>query len=378
MTVRSVLIVGGGFTGLTAAIALRQRGVEKVTLVERAPAWARVGHGVTLQGNALKVFKELGVVDEILAKGFPEEGGIDLFFQDGRVMMHQNTPRTGGEDLPPTMGALRADVHEVLLKRAESLGVEIRLGTELQSFENHGDQASTLLSDGTTEFWDLVIIAEGIKSQTRPKLGITQDRQPTGLGIWRAVTTRLPHMTGGIAFPFGGDGTGAFKVGYTPVSDTHCYIFVICPPERVDNGLADWQEVKRLMEDYHGDFDYLRESINEDTFLNFQQIEWIMVPAPWHKGRVIALGEVVHAVPPLIAQGAAQCVEDSLILAEYVTQEGDLEEQFQAFYERRIPRIQGVVDASMQLAEWERNPGTPGADPGRVMAEALLALVPPA
>jgi len=377
MTVRSVLIVGGGFTGLTAAIALAQRGVEQVTLVERAPAWARVGHGVTLQGNALKVFKDIGVLDQVLAKGFAEDEGVTLFFQDGRVMMQLKTPRTGGEDLPPTIGALRPDLHEALLKRAEALGVEIRLGTELVSFDNHGDQASTLLSDGTTEFWDLVIVADGNKSQTRPKLGITQDRGPSGLGIWRAVTTRLPHMRGGIAFPFG-EGSGAYKVGYTPVSDTHCYIFVLCPPQRVDNGLPDWQEVKRLMADYHGDFDYLRESITEDTFLNFQEIEWIFVPAPWHQGRVIALGEAVHAVPPLIAQGAAQCVEDAAILAEYVTQPGDLEEQFAAFYERRIPRIKGVVDASMQLADWELHPGAPEADPGRVMAEALIALVPPA
>jgi 2-polyprenyl-6-methoxyphenol hydroxylase-like FAD-dependent oxidoreductase len=377
MSVRSVLIVGGGFTGLTSAIALAQRGVERITLVERAPAWARVGHGLTIQGNALKVFKELGVIDEVLAKGFAEEEGITLYFADGRVMAEIKTPRTGGPDLPPTIGALRPDLHEILVRRAESLGVEIRLGRELVSFENHGIQASTLLSDGTTEFWDLVIVADGIKSHTRANLGITQDRASSGLGIWRAVTDRKPEMTGGIAFPFEDDG-GAYKVGYTPVSATQCYIFVLCRPVRPQNGLADWEEVKRLMANYHGDFDYLRDSITSSTFLNFQEIEWIFVDAPWHQGRVIALGEAVHAVPPLIAQGAAQCVEDSIVLAEYVTQEGDLEQQFAEFYARRIPRITGVVDASLLLAKWEQNPGSPDADPPRVMNEALQALMPPA
>lgn len=376
MSVRSVLIVGGGFTGLTAAIALAQRGVQQITLVDRAPAWARVGHGLTIQGNALRVFKELGVLDEVLAKGFPEDEGITLYFADGRVMTQLKTPRTGGPDLPPTVGTLRADLHEILVRKAESLGVEIRMGRELVSYENHGNEVSSLLSDGTTEFWDLIIVAEGIRSQTRPKLGITEDRASSGLGIWRAVTDRKPQMTGGIAFPFGDDG-GAYKVGYTPVSDTQCYIFVLCRPERPDNGLSDWEEVKRLMANYHGDFDYLRDSINASTFLNFQEIEWIFVDAPWHQGRVIALGEVVHAVPPLIAQGAAQCVEDSLVLAEYVTQEGDLEQQFAEFYARRIPRIKGVVDASLLLAKWEQNPGSPDADQPRVMAEALGALMSP-
>lgn len=372
MSVGRVLIVGGGFTGLTAAIALAREGVA-VTLVDRTAAWARVGHGLTIQGNALRVFKELGVLDEVLEKGYPEDS-VTLMTADGHVFNRLITPRTGGDDVPATIGALRPDLHEILLRRAESLGVEVRLGTQLESFENFDGYATATLSSGVTEQWDLVIIAEGIKSQTRPKLGIAEDRAPSGLGIWRAVTERTPEMTGAIAFPSGPG--GAFKVGYTPVSDTQCYIFVLCDPVRPDNGLEGWQEVRRLMENFHGEFDFLRESIDADTFLNFQEIEWIFVEGPWHRGRVIALGEAVHAVPPLIAQGAAQCVEDSLVLAEHITPEGDLEEQLAAFYARRIPRIKGVVDASLQLAHWEQNPGSPDADPGRVMGEALVALVP--
>ncbi|MEV4686414.1 FAD-dependent oxidoreductase [Microbacterium sp. LWH3-1.2] len=371
MSVTKVLVVGGGFTGLTTAIALAQRGVG-VTLVEKAAAWARVGHGLTIQGNALRVFKEIGVIDEVLAKAH-SENGVTLYFADGRVMAQLPTPRTGGDGLPATIGALRPDLHEILVTKAESLGVVIRLGLELVSFENHADSATSVLSDGSTESWDVIVVAEGIKSQTRDKLGIVEDRAPTGLGIWRAVTSRRPEMTGGIAYPF--DDTGAFKVGYTPVSDTQCYVFVLCPPVRPDNGLEDWQEVKRLMANFHGEFDDLRESIDENTFLNFQEIEWIFVDGPWHQGRVVALGEVVHAVPPLIAQGAALCVEDALLFAEHVTQKGDLQEQLAALHARRIPRIKGVVDASMLLAKWELNPGSPDADPGRVMGQALGALV---
>ncbi|MDQ1204823.1 FAD-dependent oxidoreductase [Microbacterium sp. SORGH_AS_0862] len=372
MSVSKVLVVGGGFTGLTTAIALAQRGVERVVVIDRARSWARVGHGLTIQGNALRVFRELGVLDRILSVGQPENA-LTLYFADGRVMAEMKTPRTGGDDLPATIGALRADLHEILVERAESLGVEIRLGRELASYESGPDEAISVLSDGTRERWDAIVIAEGIKSAKRAGIGISAQRGPSGLGIWRAVTTRQPEMTGGIAYP--AHTGGAYKVGYTPVSDDLCYIFVLCSPVRPDNGLADWQEVKRLMADFHGPFDYLRESIDEGTFLNFQEIEWIFADGPWHSGRVIALGEVVHAVPPLIAQGAAQCVEDALLFAEHVTAAGDWETQLADFYARRLPRIRGVVEASMQLAEWELHPGTPGADPGRVMGQALGALV---
>jgi len=372
MSVEKVLIVGGGFTGLTAAIALAREGV-RVCLVERAAAWARVGHGLTIQGNALRVFQDLGVLDEVLEKGCTEDG-VTLQTADGEVITHLVTPRTGGEEIPATIGVLRPDLHDILLRKAEELGVEFRLGTRLESYENGDGWAEATLSSGQTERWDLVIVAEGIKSQTRATMGITEDRAPSGLGIWRAVTGRTPEMEGAIAFPDGPG--GAYKVGYTPVSSTQCYVFVLCDPARPDNGLEDWEEVRRLMSDFHGEFDELRESIDADTFLNFQEIEWLFVEGPWHRGRVVALGEVVHAVPPLVAQGAAQCVEDSLLLAEHVTQEGDLEEQLQQFHDRRIPRVKGVVDASLQLAHWEQNPGSPDADPGRVMFEALSALVP--
>lgn len=373
MSIRKVLIVGGGFTGLTAAVALAQRGVS-VTLVDKAAAWARVGHGLTIQGNALRVFKEIGIIDALLAKGEPENE-VTLYFADGSVLATLPTPRTGGNDLPATLGALRPDLHEILVEKAESLGVEIRLGLELVSFESFDDSATSVLSDGTSEAWDLIVVAEGIKSPTRPKLGIDENRASTGLGIWRAVTSRRPDMKGGIYYPTVDDG-GAFKVGYTPVSDDQCYIFVMCRPQRPDNGLEGWQEVRRLIENFHGEFDFLRETITEETFLNFQEIEWIFVEGSWHEGRVIAIGEAVHAVPPLIAQGAAQCVEDALVLAEYVTRDGDLETLLTAYESRRIPRVRGVVDASLLLAKWEMNPGSPDADPGRVMNDALLALVP--
>lgn len=373
MSLRKVLIVGGGFTGLTTAIALAQRG-SAVTLIDKAPAWARVGHGLTIQGNALRVLKELGVIDEVLAVGAPEYS-VTLYHADGSEIVTVQTPRTGGDDLPPTIGALRPDLHEILARRAESLGVRFVLGLELADFENGDDTVTATLSDGSVDVWDAVVIAEGIKSPTRARLGIVEDRAPTGLGIWRAVTSRLPGMDGGLYYPSVDDG-GAYKVGYTPVSADQCYIYVLCRPERPDNGLADWQEIRRLMENFHGEFDYLRETVDESTFLNFQEIEWIFVEGPWHKGRVIALGEAVHAVPPLVAQGAAQCVEDSLVFADCVAGDGDWEEQLAHFYERRIPRIRSVVDASMLLAKWELTPGLPEANPGRVIHETLHSLVP--
>jgi 2-polyprenyl-6-methoxyphenol hydroxylase-like FAD-dependent oxidoreductase len=372
MSVTSVLIVGGGITGSVAAIALAQRGVE-VTLVERSPSWFGVGHGITVQGNALRVFQQIGVLDPILAKGHAF-GQVRMRDASGADIVTLQVAHTGGPDLPPTMGALRSDIQDVLVDKIRELGIEVRLGTELVSFATIDSHVEAELSDGSVENFDVIIAADGIKSATRPKLGITDDKAPTGMGIWRAVVRRTPEMSISGLYYNGPQ----YKVGFTPISDELCYAYVLTDPVRPDNGLTDAQEMTRLLEGYHGDIDVVREHITEDTLLSFQPIEWLYVEGPWHRGRAIAIGDAVHACPPLIAQGAAQCGEDAVLLADYLTRDGDIDELLTAYEARRKPRVKLVVDASLQLVEWELHPNTPGADPAGLMARSLQALAEPA
>lgn len=369
MTVKNVLVVGGGITGTVAAIALAQKGV-KVTMLEISPEWYGVGHGITVQGNLLKVFRALGAYDAVAAKGHTFNN-VRLFNADGSLMAEIPVAHTGGEDLPSTMGALRSDLQDVLVEMIKNLGIEVRLGTTMEAYDNKDDAIEVTLNNGVKETYDLVVAADGIKSPTRKMMGSKHDKKPSGLGIWRVVTQRTPAMDcSGMAYH--GD---EYKAGYTPISKDLCYAFVLTKPERPDNGLTDAEEIKRLLASYHGDFDFIRDNITEDDYKSFQPIEWLFIDdEPWNDGRLIAIGDAVHACPPLIAQGAAQCSEDAYVLAQYVTQEGDLEKILEDYTNARKKRLKIVVDASLQLVDWEIHPDTPGADPGRLMASSLKAL----
>lgn len=372
MTVKHVLVVGGGITGCVAAIALAQKGVT-VSLIEISPQWFGVGHGITVQGNALKAFQQIGAVERMLDKGHGFDH-LEVRHADGNLLVRLDTPKTGGPELPATMGALRSDIQAVLVDMIHELGIDVRLGTQLESFSNGTDNVSVTLSGGVVEEYDLVIAADGIRSKTRGMLGIDINEAPTGLGIWRVVTKRTPEMDVSSVFEHGPQN----RAGITPISDELCYAYVLTKPPRADNGLSDAEEMKRLLEGYHGHFDFIRENISEGDFLSFQEIEWLFVEGSWHQGRVIAIGDAVHACPPLIAQGAAQCAEDAVLIADYVTRKGDLESLLTEFEARRKPRVKLVVDASMTLVDWELHPGTPGADPARLMGSSLAALTQPA
>jgi 2-polyprenyl-6-methoxyphenol hydroxylase-like FAD-dependent oxidoreductase len=244
------------------------------------------------------------------------------------------------------------------------------------AIEDHGDSVTATLSDGSTETVDLLVGADGIRSQVRRMIGIETEPQQVGMGIWRTVAKRPPEMECSELY-YGGP---KYKAGYTPISEDLCYAFLL--EENLDRSFvgegARGAELKERGQGYGGIWGQVRDSLADDAIVNYQWIEAICVDSPWFRGRTIIIGDAAHACPPLIAQGAAMCAEDAVILAEMLTSGSSVDEVLPAFMERRFPRVKMVLDNSLTLAEWEIHPETPGADPGRIMGQTLGALVAPA
>ncbi|MFF5079163.1 FAD-dependent monooxygenase [Actinoplanes sp. NPDC000266] len=369
-----VLVVGGGITGSVLALALAQRGVS-VVLAELRGKWGGAGHGITLQGNALKAFAQVGVFDEIAERGHCF-GNLRMRTADGNLIMEIPTPPMGGPDVPPTMGALRSDVAEVLTNAVVKAGVDVRLGTTVTGIEDHGDGVTATLSDGSAERFDLLVGADGIHSKVRSLIGIDARPRRTGMGIWRVVGARPAEMECSELY-YGGP---KYKAGYTPISKDLCYAFLL--EGELDQSYVGEKVNGRTFKDhgrgYGGTWGQVRDGLPDDALVNYQYIESILVSEPWYRGRSIIIGDAAHACPPLIAQGAAMCAEDAVVLAEMLTSGADFDAALRGFWERRFPRVKMVLDNSLQLAEWEMHPETPGADPGRVMGQTLHALCAPA
>jgi 2-polyprenyl-6-methoxyphenol hydroxylase-like FAD-dependent oxidoreductase len=377
-----VLVVGGGIAGGVLSLGLAQKGVE-VVLVDLRSELGGVGHGITLQGTALKAFQAVGIYDRLAEHGFAFSH-LRMKSPDGHTIMEIPTPPMGGPDLPGTMGALRGDLADILADEVTKAGVDVRLGTTITSFDDQGGSADprvvVTLSDGSTETVDLLVGADGIRSKVRSMMGITDEPKPVGMGIWRTVAKRPAEMDCSELY-FGGP---KYKAGYTPISEDLCYAFLL--EENLDRSYLGegprGAELKERGQGYGGIWGQVRDSLADDAIVNYQWIEAICVESPWYRGRTIIIGDAAHACPPLIAQGAAMCAEDAVILAEMLTAgHGNgqgVDEVLPAFMERRFPRVKMVLDNSLTLAEWEIHPETPGADPGRIMGQTLGALVAPA
>jgi len=349
VSVSSALVIGGGITGSVLALALAKRGVS-VDLVELSPVWRGVGHGITVQGNALAALAKVGVLDEVLSRGVPFNQ-LRMRQADGTLIAEVPTPRTGGPELPATLGALRSDLQDVLCERVYAAGVTVRLGLTVRGLAQDALRAYAEFSDGSAGRYDLVVGADGIRSTVRAMLGISTTPQPTGMSIWRVVADRPAEMDCAEVY-YGGP---RYKAGYSPISADKCYAYIL-DTDGTQRDFGDqpaWQLMYERSVGYGGTWGKIRESIGPDSNVSHTRIEWLLVPDPWYRGRIIVIGDAAHACPPLIAQGAAMCAEDAVVLAELVTGDRALAAVLPAFMSRRMDRVDLVVRNSMRLVRWE-------------------------
>jgi len=129
--------------------------------------------------------------------------------------------------------------------------------------------------------------------------------------------------------------------------------------------------LREKLHGYGGLIPGLVSQLNDPTAVSYRPIEWMLVPAPWHRGRVVLIGDAAHANPPNVAQGAAMGIEDAVVLAEEVTRPGSFDEAMTRYIARRLHRVKLVVEASCSVAknQVEHTPGfDAAAEIGRVSA----------
>jgi 2-polyprenyl-6-methoxyphenol hydroxylase-like FAD-dependent oxidoreductase len=367
--VNNVLVVGGGLSGAAAAILLANAGTN-VDLVEIKPDVTALGSGITLQGNALRVLDQLGVLDACLAEGYPSETlRLRAPDADATILADMPNVRSGGPDLPASAGMYRPTLASILMSRAEQAGVKARFSLTISELQQDATGVDVQFTDGSAGRYDLLIAADGVRSWTRRLLQVPLETRSVGMGIWRVFAPRPADVTSSELF-YGGP---CYIAGYTPTSESSLYAILVedaqdrttlSPEEQVE-------VVRKLSEAYHGPWDEIRNSITDPDKINYTWFEEHLLDSPWNRGRVVFIGDAVHTCPPTIAQGGALGLEDAAVLAELLTTFDAVDDElWTRFTERRYDRVKTVVDASLQIAQWQldRVHGDVPALMGRVYA----------
>ena len=374
--VKNVLVVGGGIGGMSAALSLARRGVD-VTLIDSDPNWRVYGAGITITGMSLRAFDDLGVLDEIRARGFVHNGMRPMRF-DGTPL---GEPRLAPPGSPPVMhggGIMRPVLHDILSTRVRATGIDVKLGVKVETLEqddaNDSGGVDVTLTDGTVTRFDLVIGADGIFSQIREMI-FPDAAKPkfTDQGCWRIVADRPPEIDRAEIY-FG----GPLKLGMSPISQEQMYVFLL---EHVPGN--PWfapethvQHLSDLMEPFGGIVPTIRAGLGEHSQTNYRPLEWLLLPDPWYKGRVLLIGDAAHATTPHMASGAGLAVEDGLVIADELGKTDNVAEALRGFMDRRFGRAKLVVETSVKSGEMEIG-NVDRAQQTGVLAGATQALAAP-
>lgn len=373
--IKNALVLGGGVGGMCAAIQLRKLGVE-VELAEINPHWAPDGAGITISGPTLRALRTIGVQGEVLAQG-GHWNAIDICDTEGAVKACVPVqPAIGAEDLPGAAGIMRPVLADILGAATQQAGARVRLGLSVQSLQQDEGGVDVLFSDGSRGRYELVIGADGVNSALR-KTVLPDFPGPkfTGQGSWRAV---VPRRRENSTIYMG----ATTKAGMNPISATECYLFVLdrregmdfIPPEQWPLKLAE------LLEEFGGQIGEIRDSLRAgrmaDARVLYRPLAGHMIPPPWHRGRLVLLGDAIHATTPHLASGAGIAVEGAIVLAEELARRNSLEGALVAYGGRHFDRASLVVRASGRLGQIEREGGSRD-EHTQVMVAAQQALRAP-
>lgn len=367
----SALVIGGGVGGMSAALVLSRLGVA-VELIDADPQWRVYGAGISVTGTSLRALDDLGVLDEVRARGHVGSGMRGLA-PDGAVIFQapvnpDATPvQSGG-------GIMRPVLHDILSARVKAAPISVRLGLKVDQLEDRGDAVDITFDDGSAGRYDLVVAADGIYSDMRRRL-FPDAPAPvfTGQGCWRAVAPRPEGMTGTEMF-FG----GPVKLGFNPVSSTHMYLFALehVPhnPRYADSELVG--QLKELLAGFGSYVTDVRAGLGRDSLVNYRPLEWQLLADPWYKGRVVLIGDAAHATTPHMASGAGMAIEDGLVLGRELAAHVTVEAALASFMEHRFERARLVVENSVRIGEIEMTGGDQ-VEANRMLGGTMAALQQP-
>lgn len=368
--VTKVLVIGGGFSGMVAAITMKRKGLD-VDLIEISEDWRREGAGISLGGSTMRLFDQLGLMEDFRKIG-AAHAGIHIRGPEDQLFAELPTPGLA-PGVPGVGGAMRPAMGKMLADKVLEEGVNVRLGTSYTDLDI--DNGEVTFSDGSTGRYNLIVAADGFWSKTRDRLFPDAPKAKfVNQGVWRAVVRRPEHLPT-VSMWMG----PKLKAGINHVSDTHSYLFLT--EDKAENTPAQPEtfvaDLKALLAKFPSPtLKAVHDEIGPDSQIDYRPLENLILPAPWHKGRVVLIGDAVHATTPHLASGALMGMEDGYVLAEELADKSTLEEALTAFTERRYERCRMVVENSGRLAEIEVNGGDQ-EEHGQIMRDSNMALAQP-
>ena len=336
------LVVGGGVAGPAVAQLLARSGWEAVVLEARPAPDPYEGLFLNVAVNGQRVLGTLGMLDRLLADAHRASRMVMTSGRGAQLGVVPNGP--AGRPSEGGVVVRRGWLHQVIREGAEQAGVTIRYGRRLIRVDDRANAVVAGFEDGSIEEGDVLIGADGIGSVVRQHLAPQVVPEFTGL----LGTGGFAHGTGLAptpGFQFFVFGTRSF-FGYLVRDDGTVYWFANLTADRPptpDAPLAGDVLLARLRDLHEDDPSPVPQILaHADGPVGGYPIFRLPTVPTWWRGRVVALGDAVHATSPSAGQGASLALEDAVVLAHHLRTESP-EAAFAAYEAARRDRAERIV-----------------------------------
>jgi 2-polyprenyl-6-methoxyphenol hydroxylase-like FAD-dependent oxidoreductase len=347
-----VLISGAGIAGLCCAAALRQSGVTDLVIIERSSeVSAHGGTGIAIPPNGARALAAVGLpVDRLVARG-RRLRAYRFLDTAGRELGCGDLTRLWLGDAYPYFAVHRRRIYEVLIEALGDQTIEFRSTVELAPSPLTSDQpvvARITGPDGTREeTFDLVIGADGVRSVVRQAIAPSVMPRPLGWLTWRCVLDYdAEDQYAQVVY----SGLGGVFL-YIPLGGAQVYVYAACrhsPGAEVPRTAQGAAIAARF-----GGFGIPRALLDMVTALPdgafhagpIEEVAYEELSSAG-RGRVVLVGDALHACSPNMAQGVSLAAEDAAVLADIVA--GRDSDRMAClpdrFWRRRLPRIRHVQE----------------------------------
>lgn len=346
---RKAIIIGAGIGGLTAAATLRRAGVD-AEVYERARELRAAGSALAFPINARTALRTLDIDLDVEQRGRVYHA-LDFLTTKGRLIRRIPFKHLGERLGAQNVAIHRADLQAALLEQID--GTPIRLGATAARFHVDGDGVRVEFENGHEACGDLLIGADGFNSVIRRQLvGPEEPREP-GYVCWLATLEfKHPKVTEGYCAHYWGRGQ---RFGLVDIGGGRIYWW---GTKNMPAAQArEWSGGKGgILRAYAGWAPEVRAAIAATP-----PEAIISVPAQdrpflegWGRGPVTLLGDAAHPMLPSLAQGAAQAVEDAVVLAHHLDGASDVDIALRGYEAERATRARLMVDGSFALSRIEQ------------------------
>ena len=358
-----IAVVGAGLGGLVAGALLQQRGYN-VTIYEQAPTVARLGAGINLGPNVMKVLRAIGIEEALLDIGLRPEYWLSRNWDSGNTMFRYDMRDAAEAQFgAPYVLIHRGDFHEILLS-AVSPDI-VAFGKKLVGLDQDASSAQLAFEDGSSAEADIVIGADGINSMAREVLLGPEQPIYSGYVAHRSI---IPARLLGDIRP--ADVTKWWTedahddthivVYYLDRNHEEIYFVTGVPEPQWDHGYAfvdaDMDELRAAFEGFHPEVQHLIDICPGAT----KWPRWDRDPLPlWSRDRIVLIGDACHPMKPHMGQGAAIAIEDAAVLVRAIELAGDDHATAFTLYEDSRRERASRVQQGSRENKWLRDPMDP-------------------